>query len=547
MRILIVDDEAPARDMLAQTISAHGEDYTVVGVAGDGEEALERCRALRPDIIITDICMPGVNGLAFLQTLRAEGLLVKTVIISGYDEFDYARKALSLGVTDYLLKPFLPDELFEVLGRIRAEIESQRALMQNMDSLKSLVDKQRDRMRERLCTQLVRGTLRSEPEADDPERELFDFDAPLYCAGQIDIQDGGREGQTWNEERGEKLAALLEEYFGQRIRLYAVTVNKMQTVLLFAGHEENESLFRSDLLSGVKRSQDSMKHHFDLRLRCALGGIKEDWRLLCDSYEEAQSAWRGQMKADQAMFVYEGTGVKAARDMGDTTKQIRQLKTNILLEVRLGNREKALSKLEALMQCYAALPSQKSDYIFVSAGALVYAISNELEERYGALHNDLLRHVEDTCHMIEYAGLKEKKNALEAFVAASCEWVQSRERAVGSKRLVEQACALIDGELNNQELSLEWVAAQLNFSPHYIRQIFKQHMGEAFTDYVIRRRMEKAGTLLRTSDMLVQDVALLCGYANQRYFASSFKKYYGQTPTDYKQMVGREKHDAAKA
>lgn len=540
IRILIVDDEAPIRDLLAKTISEHGEDYAVVGVAGDGDEAIERCRELKPDIIITDICMPAVSGLEFLRTARAEGLLVKTVIISGYDEFDYARQAISLGVTHYLLKPFLPSELFEVLGRIKGEIESQRMLMQNMDSLQSLVDKQRWLVREKLYTQLVRGTLRSVPEPGEPESGLFDFEAPFYCAGQIHILGGGQEVQLWDERRSEELAALLEEYFGRQIRLYAVSVSRTQTVLLFAGHQESEELFRFDLCNGIECSQNSLKKHFDLRMRCALGSIKEDWRQLCDSYEEAQSAWRSQMKADKQLLVYGEGGAKTPSGVGDATRQIRHLKTNILLEVRLGNLEGALERLEALMKCYAALSSKKSDYIFISAGELVYAISNELEEQYGALHDSLMRQVEGTRQKLEYSSLMEMKSALEAFVTASCKWVRSREESGRSKRLIGQVCSLIESELANQELSLEWVAARLNFSPHYIRQIFKQHMGEAFTDYVIRKRMEKAGTLLRTSGMLVQDVALTCGYANQRYFASSFKKYYGRTPTDYKQMVGRQ-------
>lgn len=407
-----------------------------------------------------------------------------------------------------------------------------------MDSLKNMVDRQRLLESERLYRQIVRGTLRSVPE--QPESGLFDFDAPLYCAGQIHIRDGGREVQDWNDGRGEELAALLEEYFGEQIRLYTVSVSRTQTVLLFAGYEESEELFLLDLRGGIGRSQNSLRRHFDLHMRCALGSVKADWRQLCDSYEEAQSAWRNQMKADKALLVYGETGAKAAQGVGDATKQIRQLKTNILLEVRLGNREGALAQLDALMKCYAALSSKKSDYIFISAGELVYAISNELEERYGVLHEDLLRQVEGTRQKIEYSSLMEMKNALCAFVAACCEWVQSREESGRGKRLIEQVCSLIDSGLSNQELSLDWVAAHLNFSPHYIRQIFKQHMGEAFSDYVIRKRMEKAGTLLRTSGMLVQDVALACGYANQRYFASSFKKYYGQTPTDYKQMVGRQ-------
>ena len=207
----------------------------------------------------------------------------------------------------------------------------------------------------------------------------------------------------------------------------------------------------------------------------------------------------------------------------------------------MGSREKALEHLDALMKCYAALSSKKSDYIFISASELVYAISGELEERCGTVDDTMLREIEGARQKVEFSSLMEMKDALERFVSACCLWVQERNDAGRGVHLIEQVTSLINAQLDNPELSLELVAGRFNFSPHYIRQIFKQHHGEAFSDYVIRKRMERAGTLLRTSGMLVQDVALACGYANQRYFASSFKKYYGQTPTDFKQALEQKK------
>lgn len=539
LKILVVDDEIPMRDLVAQVIARRETEFQVVGVAGDGAQALELARRTCPDIVITDIYMPVCGGIEFLQRAQAEGLRFKTIIISGHDEFECAKKAIFLGVTDYLLKPFLPSELFDVMEKIRTEMERQRMLEQNMAALRSLVDQQQRLLGEKLYAQLARGTLRSEPPQGSREAELFDFGAKFFCAGYFcDRQLNGHP--VWDAARDEELMGLLTEYFDSSVTLHSARMNETQTALLFSGGGESEETFLLNLRSGLSRCQTSLKKHCDIQLRCAIGSVRRDWRQLCESYEEARAAWRLQMKSEQMLLVYGENAAKPHDEAGDATKQIRQLKTHILFEIGVGNREKALERLDALMKCYAALSSKKSDYIFISAGELVYAISGELEERYGAVDDTMMREIEGARQKAEFSSLMEMKEAMERFVSACCLWVQERNDAGRGVRLIEQVTSLIDAQLGNPDLSLEMVAGRFNFSPHYIRQIFKQHHGEAFSDYVIRKRMERAGTLLRTSGMLVQDVALACGYANQRYFASSFKKYYGQTPTDFKQALERK-------
>lgn len=536
LKILVVDDEIPMRDLVAQMIAKRETEFQVVGVAGDGAQALELARKTSPDIVITDIYMPVCGGIEFLQRAQAEGLQFKTIIISGHDEFECAKQAIFLGVTDYLLKPFLPSELFDVMEKIRVEMEHQRMLAQNMEALRSLVGQQQRLLGEKLYAQLTRGTLGSQPPAGSREAALFDFGAKFFCAGYFcNRQMHGKA--AWDTARDEELMSLLSEYFDSGITLHSARMNETQTALLFSGDGQSEEMFLLNLRNGLTRCQASLKKHFDIQMRCAIGRVRRDWRQLCDSYEEARAAWRLQMKTEKMIIVCGENAANPHDEAGDATKQIRQLKTGILFEIGMGNREKALERLDALMKCYAALSSKKSDYIFISAGELVYAISGELEGRCGAVDDAMLREIENARQKVEFLSLMEMKDALESFVSACCLWVRERNEAGRGVRLIEQVTSLIDAQLENPELSLDMVAGCFNFSPHYIRQIFKQHHGEAFSDYVIRKRMERAGTLLRTSGMLVQDVALACGYANQRYFASSFKRYYGQTPTDFKQAL----------
>lgn len=128
-RVLIVDDEDNVRSLLVKSVR-NSELEVETAEAGDGKEALSLAALWRPDILITDIAMPFMNGLELIKEMQKAGISSKNVVISGYDEFDYARQAISLGVKDYLLKPFLPKEFVEVLGKMVKELDSQKALLQ---------------------------------------------------------------------------------------------------------------------------------------------------------------------------------------------------------------------------------------------------------------------------------------------------------------------------------------------------------------------------------------------------------------------------------
>ena len=109
-----------------------------------------------------------------------------------------------------------------------------------------------------------------------------------------------------------------------------------------------------------------------------------------------------------------------------------------------------------------------------------------------------------------------------------------------SELIVENVKYLIQGNLDLESLTLGWLAEKLHFSPTYVRKVFKEETDERVMEYVIRKRMEKAKDLLLQTDAMVQDVALACGYSNQRYFASSFKKHYGYSPTNFREMLVKE-------
>jgi len=156
-RVILVDDEEHIRNLLAKHIREAALGVEVAAVAGDGREALQAAIDLKPDIVITDISMPFLNGLELIKELQQAEIHSKNVIISGYDEFDYARQAISLGVTDYLLKPFLPKELRDVIHKLVQELDHQKALQQNMMLLREQALSRAGVAREKALKDLLEG------------------------------------------------------------------------------------------------------------------------------------------------------------------------------------------------------------------------------------------------------------------------------------------------------------------------------------------------------------------------------------------------------
>ncbi len=190
------------------------------------------------------------------------------------------------------------------------------------------------------------------------------------------------------------------------------------------------------------------------------------------------------------------------------------------------------------MKCYASMSNRKNDYVGVSVGELIYAIQNDMEqEGYDRADSEPLSFMQDR---INYGSLMDMNHMLATYIEKCCRVVRENSEETRADAVVKQMKQIVENDLHKTDLDLEGVALKVHFSSSYVRQIFKQYTGECFGEYLIRKRMERAGRLLQKTSMKIQEVADQCGYENQRYFASSFKKFYGCTPTEFKKLVDEE-------
>lgn len=530
-RIVIADDEEYVRELLAQNINRSQTEFEVIAKAEDGKEAVRLVEELQPDILITDICMPFVSGLELIRQIQEKNQEMKTVIISGYDDFSYVKQALTLGVSDYLLKPFMPEELYEVLNKIKVELERRRTLLNNIQEMKSQLEDTRQVLREQVVRKLIQGTENREELRREAHKEQIVLDHRFCAAGIFQIYSNMKSQEPVIKDF---LAMINETYFQKNCRVYVTSIGRQRLVLLFLGDYRNAASFRSAVEQGMKAMEESMKRYYDLNASCLIGGIYDDWKEIPKSYENALALFRGILGKINPVVFFDDEFRPRDEEGSHRQHRPKELEEQLLLSIQMGREEKAEDILLDILHYYESMNVELRDFVSVSLVELVFDISGTLMKAKG--QGEVWEDENVVAYLKEHftsGSLRDAQEVILGYVRKCCRQFASVNESQG-ERIVFQVKELIEKNIGQEDLSLEAVSGKLFFSHNYVRQIFKQVTGESFMEYLIRRRMEIAGELLKNETLKIQDIAAKTGYSNQRYFASCFKKYYGCTPTEYR-------------
>jgi two-component system response regulator YesN len=253
-KAFFVEDEAVTREGIRDNVDWQGNGFEFCGEAPDGEIALPLLQAAQPDLLITDIKMPFMDGLELCRIVREQMPGVKIVILSGHDEFEYAQKAINLGVTEYLLKPVTVQDLHQVLHRIAAQIDRERRELEHLEKLKNQVEENRAALRERLLLNLAMGTV-SSAEAIEKGHELdLDLVAGCYLVMIVRI-DLPNTGGAFNYHEYQHVQQALAEPLEQHPDIFLIKKNIEELVLIMKGRTPEYLHERKALLRQVIQHQ----------------------------------------------------------------------------------------------------------------------------------------------------------------------------------------------------------------------------------------------------------------------------------------------------
>ncbi len=548
VKLFLVEDEIVMRDGIKRQINWEKEDIEFVGEASDGELAWPMILETKPDILLTDIKMPFMDGLELSALVRKELPDTAIIILSGYDEFVYAQQAVSLGVTDYLLKPLPPGKLLECIRRVQEKIEQERAQPENNAWSEELAREQKDAEKNLLFRALVTNDRSLKEILAMADHLGIHISARYYSVILMTVR--GKENAMPSEQLRTELAAIPEQIPGW---IFFDRNENGFAMIGTANSEEEVSDTQKELIRCLKECvEKDAEHTWFIGAGRTVGRISD----IGKAYNSANKALSSRFITGMNRVVTADETDSVKRDLSglqvsplpaearaseidaaalDIDQAVTNDNSRKMLEeyLRTGTLEEAEPFLEGLFQSigednlnsYLLLTYLSMDMYFTMVRFLkdMGRQVNEIDKKCGDI-NSLLK------------GRITAEQARSFLTSYLKEVIALRDHNTEKRygKILRQAVSYIDTHFDQEDISLNRVAQTVGMSPNHFSSIFSQELGTTFIEYLIGKRMERAKELLRTTQLRSSEVAYRVGYRDPHYFSSTFKKIQGMTPREYR-------------
>ncbi|MFP4484003.1 MAG: response regulator [Spirochaetota bacterium] len=545
-RFLIIDDEPVVREGIAENIDWGAYGFELVGSCRDGREGLRAVEELRPDVVLTDICMPFVDGLELAGSIAEEYPGTKTILLTGYDEFEYAQEAVKLKVSDFLLKPITPDELRQLLVSIRSQLDEERNRLRRLERLQEQLTESLPLLRERFLNRLITGVARPEEIARRIELLDLSLSGPWYAAVVCDPDapecGGAREGANAPEGTAaptnspddldrlavenivETVAAELEE---------AVTWSTLrdEVVVLLSAPSPEEAVAKALECGDV--IADRVAGELGHAVSIGTGDPVDALTAVSASYRHARLALehRQLLRSSRVITAAQVRGGDSAASPGtDADARARFVRT-----LKGGDIDDARLALAEILSCFDSSESEM-EHCLVVMHRLLGDVLNALE----TLAVDYGRIPELGRNPFGELNRLQRRSEIERWFLAlvrSAQTFMGNRRKEHSQWKAEEAKEFIRSHYTDAGLSLRTICNALAISKSYLSSVFKAHTGMTVVEFLTNVRMEAAKELLASECLKSYEVATRVGFRDAHYFSLTFKKQTGITPTEYRELA----------
>lgn len=518
-KVFFVEDEVVTREGIRDNVDWRGCGFEFCGEATDGEMALPLLRAARPDVLITDIKMPFMDGLQLSKLARERMPWMKIVILSGHDEFEYAQQAINLGVTDYLLKPVTAQKLQETLMKLAAQLDQEQKEQENLRKLQEQVEENRAALRERLLLKLVVGAISPTEAIEQGQMLGLDLAARYYLVVILKIELRDRTEQfDYDEYRRalDGISALAET--DPDVFFLKKDFDDLILILKGAAPETLEEE-RDVLVDEIRKVTADTRY----QVTASAGTVQTRIADICQSFVEALVNIQN----------HPGEGKIGENQVLARAELLKVDKAAVEDYLRCGTRDEFDAFFDAYIRPLgeSALKSELiKNYVFVdvvlAAARLVNDLGGDIDRVIPELNSieTLLTDIR-TIEQLREQAFKILSGAL-AF--------RDSQRSGQSKNLVRVAKEYMESHFVDPELSLNEVASRVNLSASHFSVVFSQETCQTFKEYLTEIRIKKAKELLRTTSLRASDIAYQVGYNDPHYFSSVFKKNTGLSPIEFR-------------
>lgn len=527
-RILLVDDEEELRAGIRCKIDWEALGFTLAGEAGNGEDALELAEQIMPDVVLTDIKMPFMDGLTLCRQLKQQFPAIRIVIFSGFDDFEYARQAIGINVFEYMLKPLTAADLTDVLQRLRQDMDAQRAQRQDIEKLRRSYEENLPVLRGLFYTRLLDGQMRENQIAERAARYEIQIAGAQWATARIHVSNMG-------DDLDELVLLSLQTFFEENITLEDCEFRWLlydDDLAVIAGFTQTADVYA--LLTELERVRMLAEKILRLQLTVGMGQAVEQLGQLALSAQGAKSALNYQVLLGHSRTLYIGD---LEPSHTETLNFGAAEEEELVNAVKLGSPEQIRTLIHHMMQTgKEQISLGQFQCFFLELVTCLIRLARErevpLEEVFG---NDFTGVVQLT----DFQSPEELMDWVEKRCLRLQEMLRC-QRSYTTTRTVDKAREYIQQNYASCDLSVEVLCDHLHLSSAYFSTLFKRETGMSFTAYVTKVRMEEAARLLRETDEKTYLIAEQIGYQDPNYFSYVFKRYFNTRPSKYRAQIQQE-------
>ncbi len=532
LKIFLAEDEFVVREGIKNNIDWAGHGYEFVGEAGDGELALPMIERLKPDIVITDIKMPFMDGLELSRLIKKEFPWMEIIILSGYAEFNYAKEAISIGVAHYLTKPINGNELLSQIDGLAEKIEEKKRERELKEKYIAEMAENSVEDRRKLFRHMVTGDV-SLPEMLELAHSLdMDISAGQYAILLLQVISSHHMTQT--------------EYSGSVVYIYERIEEMIENegALIFDRNIEGKAvIFRADtreeieekesrVLSGIGELLKEYEH-----ITC-YGGIGEPAGRLSElpiSFRQASQAYAHRFfttKSGIRRYVNNEHGTVDERENFSISSidPEKVSRTRITEFLRKGQKDETEFFMDEFLDNLGEGALNSGMFRNYLATEVYFAVVAFLDE-LGADKSGI------EAFDVAAGDIRDRDAAREYFIRIMQKAMDLRDAGASNRygSVIDEVKRYIEENYGDEELSLNKLAGHVNFSPNHLSMVFSAQTGMTFIKYLTDFRMNKAKELLRCTSKRGADISYEVGYKDPHYFSYLFKRTQGMTPTQYRE------------
>lgn len=530
-KIILVDDETDVAEIISHKLDWNALGFSNPVICNNGLEALEEAEKIRPEVVMTDITMPYMNGLELAKKLKDEYPNIRIIIFSGYDEFEYAQEAIHIQAEEYILKPIDAEQLKKTFLKIKNTLDKEYDAQQNISKLESYYNESLPMLQESFYSALIEHKIPSNKIKHYLNDYSIDLNSPLYCVCIFHVSTRAINRKMNPLYVSVSVRKLAEEKLEKKWK--AKFFNYQENTVMIAQLNQQKDV--KILIDGCDKFARLCEDVADAVVTIGVGYTCDKVVDLYRSYEGARLAvsYRALYGTTKAINIDEIEPEKSTKPLTIETETLKE----VFKRIKIYDRDKLSQAIDAFLEETTSTLTKVPEFRFYVM-QLVSEMYSFASENNLAL-NELFTSYHDIILQVEKLELSDLSNWMHELCIKMQDMI-NEQRSNTTNQFIIKAIDYINENYNDPNLSFEALCNYLNVSYAYFSTIFKKETGQTFTSYLTAIRMNKAVDLLLEAKDKTYNVALDVGYSDANYFSYVFKKTYGISPFKYRSKFSKE-------